>query len=173
MAVPWSQASVADRPLVGSRRVRISGSTPSQRVPARNLGRRRAERSRPSAPHGRLIQWISWLAANVIADSRCMPSDEHQPLLLILARNLVTNLALPAPLTDADQRLIFFNEAAALIFGQSFEEVGRLRRDEWATRLGPFGKDGRPVAIDSLPLAVALREGRPSQGRFRVRAHDD
>lgn len=101
-----------------------------------------------------------------------MASDESQPLLLILARNLVTNLALPAFLTDDQQRLIFFNEAAALILGQSFEEVGRLRRDEWATRFGPFNTDGEPVGIDSLPLAVALREGRPSQGRFRIRAHD-
>ena len=101
-----------------------------------------------------------------------MASDEHQPLLLILARNLVTNLALPALLTDANQRLIFFNDAAALILGQSFEEVGRLRRDEWATRFGPFNKDGHPAPIDSLPLSVALREGRPSQGRFRIRTHD-
>jgi PAS domain-containing protein len=99
-------------------------------------------------------------------------SDESQPLLLILARNLVTNLALPAFLTDDEQRLIFFNEAAALILGQSFEEVGRLRRDEWAKRFGPFNTEGHPVGIDSLPLAVALREGRPSQGRFRIRTHD-
>ena len=79
-----------------------------------------------------------------------MASDEHQPLLLILARSLVTNLALPALLTDAEQRLIFFNEAAALIFGQSFEEVGRLRRDDWATRFGPFQRDGRPPAVRRL-----------------------
>jgi PAS domain-containing protein len=101
-----------------------------------------------------------------------MAPDEHQPLLLILARNLVTNLALPALLTDAEQRLIFFNEAAALILGESFEEVGRLRRDEWATRFGPFELEGQSASIESLPLAVALREGRPSQGRFRIRAHD-
>jgi PAS domain-containing protein len=101
-----------------------------------------------------------------------MAPDEHQPLLLILARNLVTNLALPALLTDAEQRLIFFNDAAALILGESFEEVGRLRRDEWATRFGPFQTEGQPATIESLPLAVALREGRPSQGRFRIRAHD-
>jgi PAS domain-containing protein len=74
------------------------------------------------------------VAALVIEDSLCTAPDEYQPLLLILARNLVTNLALPALLTDADARLIFFNEAAALILGQRFEEVGRLRRDEWATR---------------------------------------
>jgi PAS domain-containing protein len=112
------------------------------------------------------------VAALVIEDSLCMAPDEHQPLLLILARNLVTNLAMPALLTDADARLIFFNEAAALILGQRFEEVGRLRRDEWATRFGPFDDEGHPEATDSLPLAVALRDGRPSQARFRICAHD-
>ncbi len=101
-----------------------------------------------------------------------MAADGHQPLLLILARNLVTNLALPALLTDADERLIFFNEAAALILGQSFEEVGRLRRDDWLARFGPFHQEGKPVAADALPLAVAMREGRPTQGRVRLRAHD-
>ena len=101
-----------------------------------------------------------------------MASDEHRPLSLILARNLVTNLALPALLTDAEERVIFFNEAAALIFGLSFEEVGCLSRDEWTRRFGPFRKNGVSVATDSLPLAVALRTGRPSQGRFRVRSHD-
>jgi PAS domain-containing protein len=90
-----------------------------------------------------------------------------------LARNLVTNLALPALLTDADGRLIFFNEAVAEILGQRFEEVGRLSRDEWSTRFGPFDEEGHPAGSDSLPLAVALREGRPSQGRFRIRAHDE
>jgi hypothetical protein len=43
-----------------------------------------------------------------------MAPDERRPLLLILARNLVTNLALPALLSDAEERVIFFNEAAAL-----------------------------------------------------------
>lgn len=102
-----------------------------------------------------------------------MAPDKHQPLLLILARNLVTNLAIPALLIDDDGRLAFFNEAAAMILGQRFEDVGRLRRDEWATRFGPFDKEGQPVATDSLPLAVALREGRPIQGRFRIRAHGE
>jgi hypothetical protein len=43
-----------------------------------------------------------------------MAPDERRPLLLILARNLVTSLALPALLTDAEERVMFFNEAAAL-----------------------------------------------------------
>ena len=94
---------------------------------------------------------------------------KHQPLLLIQARNLITNLALPAFLTDADGRLLFFNDAAAAVLGRRFEEVGQLPQDEWARDIGPFDDKGTPLAVDSLPLATAVRDGHPAQGRFHVR----
>jgi PAS domain-containing protein len=98
---------------------------------------------------------------------------EHQPLLLIQARNLITNLALPTFLTDPDGQLLFFNDAAAHALGRGFEEVGRLAREEWAREFGPFDEDGTPLATDRLPLAIALREGHPTQGRFHVRMQDE
>jgi PAS domain-containing protein len=96
-------------------------------------------------------------------------SVRHQPLLLVQARNLITNLALPALLTDPEGRLLFFNDAAAALLGRTFEEVGRLSREQWAREVGPFDEQGRPLAADSVPLASALREGRPAHGRFRAR----
>ena len=93
---------------------------------------------------------------------------KHQPLLLIQARNLITNLALPAFLTDADGRMLFFNDAAALL-GRRFEEVGQMPQEEWARDIGPFDDEGKPLAVDHLPLANAVREGHPAQGRFNVR----
>jgi hypothetical protein len=60
-----------------------------------------------------------------------MTPDERRPLLLILARNLVTNLALPALLSDVEERVIFFNEAAAL--------------DLWAELRG--GRMGGPMRL--------------------------
>jgi len=100
---------------------------------------------------------------------------EHQPLLLVQGRNLITGLALPALLTDPDGGLLFFNEAAGVLLGRTFEEVGRLPREQWARQFGPFDEAGRPLATDHLPLANALREGRPAQGRFHVRmaSNDD
>jgi PAS domain-containing protein len=94
---------------------------------------------------------------------------QHQPLLLIQARNLITSLALPAFLTDPDGRLLFFNDAAAAVLGRRFEEVGPMPQEQWAREIGPFGDDGQPLAVDSLPLATAVREGHPAQGRFHVR----
>ena len=94
---------------------------------------------------------------------------QNQRLLLVQARNLITNLALPAVLTDADGQLLFFNDAAAVLLGRRFEEVGRQAREEWAQEIGPFDDHGRPVATDHLPIANALRSGRPAQGRFHLR----
>jgi PAS domain-containing protein len=96
-------------------------------------------------------------------------SEPDKPLLLIQARNLITNLALPAFLTDTDGALLFFNDAAAAQLGRPFEEVGRLPREEWAREFGPYDDDGHPLAADELPLGRALMEGRPAQGRFRAR----
>jgi PAS domain-containing protein len=101
-------------------------------------------------------------------DKAAVP-DDHQPLLLIQARNLITNLALPAFLTAPDGGLLFFNDAAAALLGRRFEEVGRLSQEEWAREVGPFDDEGRPLAADSLPLAEAMREGHPTQGRFNIR----
>ena len=100
-----------------------------------------------------------------------MAADTHR-LLLIQARNLITSLALPAALTDPEGRLLFFNDAAAALLGRRFEEVGRLNREEWGNLIGPFDDDARPIATDHLPLAMALRNGRPAQGKFRVRFGD-
>jgi PAS domain-containing protein len=94
---------------------------------------------------------------------------EAQRLLLIQARNLITNLALPAVLTDPEGGLLFFNDAAAVLLGRRFEEVGRLPREEWARQIGPFDHDQRPLATDALPLANALRNGLPAHGRFHIR----
>jgi PAS domain-containing protein len=94
---------------------------------------------------------------------------QPQPLLLVQARNLLTGLALPALLTGPDGGLLFFNDAAADQLGRTFEEVGRLPREEWGREIGPFDAQGEPMIGDHLPLAVALREGRPAQGRFWAR----
>jgi PAS domain-containing protein len=94
---------------------------------------------------------------------------QPQRLLLIQARNLITNLALPALLVDTAGQLLFFNEAAAALLGRRFEEVGRQSRDEWAKEIGPFDDQGRPVATDELPIANSIRGGRPAHGRFHLR----
>ena len=103
------------------------------------------------------------------------PSQDHarelegQPLELILARNLVSILSLAAVLVDTEGQIAFFNEAAAEVVGSRFEETGRLSREQWNPEYGPFDEHGRPVPYDELPLAIAVREGRPAYGRLHIR----
>jgi PAS domain-containing protein len=95
-----------------------------------------------------------------------------QPLELILARNLVSGITLAAFLVDPDGMLVFFNDAAGELIGRGFEEVGRLRREEWASEFGPFDEFGKILPTEDLPLTVALRDGLPSHGRFHVSVHE-
>jgi PAS domain-containing protein len=96
----------------------------------------------------------------------------ERPLELILARNLISILSMPAILVDAEGRFVFFNEAAAEEIGAPFEEVGVLEPEEWNARYGPVDAAGDPLPREQLPLATTVRESRPAYGRFFVRAEE-
>jgi PAS domain-containing protein len=97
---------------------------------------------------------------------------DQQPLDLILARNLMSVLETPSFLVDDEGVLMFFNGAAAEMLGKSFEETGRLTREQW-NAIGPVDGSGRPVDSEEMPLTVALREGRPAHGRFNIRTDEN
>ena len=91
-----------------------------------------------------------------------------QPIELILARNLVSAITLAAFLVDPDGKLVFFNDAAGELVGRRFEEVGRLRQEEWASEFGPFDEFGKLMPTEDLPVTLALRKGLPAHDRFRI-----
>lgn len=93
-----------------------------------------------------------------------------RPIELIFARNLLARLSTPAFLVDADGLVVYFNDAAGDLLGVPFERAGRMGPDEWGTRFGPFGPDGRAIPVDDLPLTIALRSGRPSHALMRIRS---
>jgi PAS domain-containing protein len=86
----------------------------------------------------------------------------------ILARNFIAAIMTPAFIVDPDGLMTFFNEAAGQLIGRHFEETGRLTREEWNS-IGPVDEDGRPIPSDRMPMTVALREGLPAYGRFRIK----
>jgi PAS domain-containing protein len=96
----------------------------------------------------------------------------QRPLELILARNLMSALSTPAFLVDEGGILVFYNEAAGLLLGKRFEELGTVGPEEWGSLFGPFGDDGAPIPYDELPLVVAVRNGRPAHGDFDIRSAD-
>jgi PAS domain-containing protein len=91
-----------------------------------------------------------------------------QPLELILARNLMSTISTPSVLVDTDGVLVFYNEAAATLLGQRFEEAGKMPWEEWGARFGPFDHEGEPIPFEQLPLTVALREGRPAHHHLSI-----
>ena len=96
----------------------------------------------------------------------------QKPLELILARNLMSSLSTPAFLVDEEGMLVFYNEAAGVLLGKRFEEVGKMGPQEWGTAFGPFDEHGRPIEFEQLPLTIALRKGRPAHARHRIRSLD-
>lgn len=66
--------------------------------------------------------------------------------------------------------VVFYNDAAADVIGTRFEETGSLARGQWNAEFGPLDERGHPLSADRLPLATALREGRPAYGRYWIRA---
>jgi PAS domain-containing protein len=65
---------------------------------------------------------------------------------------------------------VFYNEAAAALLGVSFEDAGTMGPEEWGTAFGPFDENGEQVPFESLPLTVALRQGRPAHAHFTIRS---
>jgi PAS domain-containing protein len=96
----------------------------------------------------------------------------QRPLELILARNLMSALSTPAFLVDEGGLLVFYNEAAGMLLGKRFEELGTVGPQEWGSMFGPFDEAGDPIPYDQLPLVVAVRNGRPAHAAFEIRSTD-
>lgn len=96
----------------------------------------------------------------------------QRPLELILARNLMSALSTPAFLVDEGGVLVFYNEAAGILLGKRFEELGTVAAEEWGSMFGPFDERGEPIPYDELPLVTAVRSGRPAHAEFEIRSTD-
>jgi PAS domain-containing protein len=86
----------------------------------------------------------------------------HRSLPLILAREFAANLATPLVIFDEAGTIVFYNEPAERIIGQTPGELGNLPEQEWRARFSAERLDGTPVDNDDQPTAVARREHRPT-----------
>ena len=96
----------------------------------------------------------------------------QKPLELILPRNLMSALSTPAFLVDEGGVLVFYNEAAGMMLGKRFEELGTVEADEWGQLFGPFDEGGEPIPYDDLPLVAAVRDGRPAHSELEIHSAD-
>jgi PAS domain-containing protein len=85
----------------------------------------------------------------------------QKSLTLIRAREVATNLALPIAVLDPEAAIVFYNEAAESIFGDTFESAGEVSSEVWAAAFLPEREDGSPIPMHELPAGVALLERRP------------
>ncbi len=79
-----------------------------------------------------------------------------RPLELVMARQWVALLTSPVLLFDATGSLAFFNEAASVIMGRSFNECGALKPGEWHAMFRIENSSGGLVPQGSSSLDEAL-----------------
>jgi PAS domain-containing protein len=90
------------------------------------------------------------------------PASTQKSVILILARELAANVGTPMLITDPWGTMVFYNEAAEKLLGQSFRKSGELPAESWRAVVSPADVDGSPLAYEELPLVVALTDRRPS-----------
>jgi PAS domain-containing protein len=93
-------------------------------------------------------------------------------LVLILARELASNLATPTLIANDEGELVFFNEAAEEIVGRSFAETGEMPIDEWTATFSPRTHESEPLPPERRPARIALDERRAAHQRFLITSHD-
>lgn len=86
---------------------------------------------------------------------------KQKSLVLIRAREVATNLAIPMVVLDAEGTIVFYNRSAESLFGRPFDESGELANDEWAASFSPEEADGSPIPMRELPAGVALTQRKP------------
>jgi hypothetical protein len=100
------------------------------------------------------------------------PPGGAKPLPLILARELASNLATAMFLLDARGMLVFYNDAAALIIGKSYGELGEIPAEEFGTLLQLETPDRVPLRRRDTPSGIAFFERRPAHRRLAATGFD-
>jgi PAS domain-containing protein len=99
-------------------------------------------------------------------------AGEPKSLPLILARELGSNLATPMFLIDAAGTLVFYNEAAELLIGRPFAELGEVPALEFGEVLELSDSDGSPLRRRDTPAGIAFFERRPAHKLVMATAYD-
>ncbi len=101
-----------------------------------------------------------------------MATARSKHLVLILARELASNLATPTLIADADGTLVFFNEAAEAIVGKQFGEIGEMPMEEFSSSFTPRTRNHSPLTEDRRPTRIALEERRAAHEQLWVTSRD-
>ncbi len=101
-----------------------------------------------------------------------MATEEHN-LVLILGRGLASSIATPMFLVDPEGNLVYFNEPAEAILGQSFAETGEISQEEWTNLFKPEDDaSGGELDPEDRPLSQALSKQRPAHKEIAITGMD-
>ena len=101
-----------------------------------------------------------------------MDTQRHKHLVLILAREFVSNLSTPTLVADARGYLVFYNEAAEAVVGRRFAETGEMPLDDWLAAFEPKTLASEPIPPERRPARIALDERRASHLHYLVTSAD-
>ena len=93
-------------------------------------------------------------------------------LPLILARELAANLATPMFLMDPGGMLVFYNDAAALLLGKPFAELGEIPSGDFGASLQLSTTSGQRLLRRESPSGIAYFEHRPSHQTVMATSYD-
>jgi PAS domain-containing protein len=96
----------------------------------------------------------------------------QKSLVLILMRELASNVATPMFIIDGDGTLVFYNEPAEAIIGRPFAQIGEIPAAEWGAMLKPEDLEGRKLSRRAVPPGVALLEQRPAHQLMQITGFD-
>lgn len=90
---------------------------------------------------------------------------------LILLRQLLSRLPLPATLVDAEGNVVYVNAATERLLGLELEAFGERPLASFDF-LDPRQLDDSPMTLDEMPLSLALNARRPQQHRMIIHSSD-
>jgi PAS domain-containing protein len=93
-------------------------------------------------------------------------------LPLILARELASNLSTPMFLLDSGGMMVFYNDAAALLLGRPFAEVGEIPAGEFGAALQLATTNGEPLRRRDSPSGIAFYERKPAHMKVLATTYD-
>ncbi len=94
-------------------------------------------------------------------------------LPLILARELAANLATPMFLIDGEGIVVYCNEAAELMLGKSYAEMGAISAADFGEMLHLEHPDGSPLSRRASPPGVAFLERTPAHSTLCATTLDE
>jgi PAS domain-containing protein len=96
----------------------------------------------------------------------------QKSLVLILAREFASQLAMPMFIVDGQGDLVFWNEPAERVLGQTFAEAGEMTREEIAETFQIANLAGEVLDLEDRQVGIALFERRPTHATNRIRGLD-